>query len=123
MLDGHPEEGSDVVPILLDGLLRALLIHIPKLLNLIGEDVELLIVGVFLQRGLSLQTGDDQFQADLGILHADCHIFLEEFAEPFPSEPNPFLIQKLDVLIDLTIIKIQKLPIGGIKEPILRLVT
>lgn len=59
ILHRHPKESSNIVPIFLDGQLGGLLIHIPKLFDLIREDVELLVVGVFLQGGLSFQAIDD----------------------------------------------------------------
>lgn len=92
MLDWGSEKGGDVVPVFLDGLFCALLVHIPELLYLVGEDVKLLIVGVFFKRGLSLEAVNDKLEADLGILHANCHVLFEEIAETFPAEPHPFLI-------------------------------
>lgn len=121
-LHRHPEEGSNIVPIFLDGLLRGLLVHIPELFDHIGENVELLVVGVFIQGGLSLKAIYDQFKADLGVLHADGHIFLKEVTEPLAAEPHSLLVQKFDVLLDLTLIEIQKLSVRGVKEPILSLI-
>lgn len=78
MLEGCSEECSDVVPVFLDGVLRILQVVVPMLLQLVRKQSELLVVGVFLNSGPSLEAVDDETQTDLSISHADSHILLEE---------------------------------------------
>jgi orotate phosphoribosyltransferase-like protein len=97
-------------------------VNVPKLLYLSYEDVELLVVGIFLKSGPTLQAVYDQFHADLCIFHAHPHIGLEELAEGLFPKCFSLLIQLHNILIDLRMIFIEKVSVGGIEEPILSLI-
>lgn len=78
MLKGRPEEGSDVVPILLDRVFSVLQVMVPMPFQLVHENAELLVIGIFFHRGPSFEAVDDETETDLCVLHADRYILLEE---------------------------------------------
>ena len=95
------QERIDIVPVFFDSGNQHLLIFFPILLKFIGEDVESLIVGIFLDGGSSLKTIDNQFQGDLSIHIANRQILLEKRSERFLPIPHPLRIQMFHQLVNL----------------------
>lgn len=114
-----PEEGRDVVPVFFEGVLGCRAVGFPVDLQLLREDCEVLVVGVLLDRGPSLEAVHDQLQAYLSVLHADCHVLLEELGKGLSAHLPPLLVQPQHQFLDLVLIEAQEVSIGRVKEPIL----
>jgi hypothetical protein len=115
----HSEESCDIVPIFLYDMLSALFVDVPILLELPREQLKLLIVGVFLDGCRTLEAVDDQLQTDLRVPHADCHVLLEELRKALSAEFFPFAVQSLHQFLDLLLVQLQEIAVGGVEEPIL----
>lgn len=122
MLDWRPEEGGDIIPILPYGFLRHLVVHFPEFLYLIGKNIELLIIRIFLNRCLPLKTLNDKFEADLRILHAHGHISFKKLRIAVPSQIPPVLVKSFDIVVNLGMSEVNEVPIGGIEEPVVSMI-
>jgi len=59
-LDRYFKKSIDVVPIIFDGVNQLDVVSIPMLFELICKDIELLVVCVLINGGLSLQAVDNE---------------------------------------------------------------
>jgi hypothetical protein len=78
VLNRSSEEGSDVVPVILDDELSLLEVVLPVHFQLIYEESELLIVSILLNSACPLEAVHDQSKAYLCVSHAHAYVCLEK---------------------------------------------
>ena len=95
VLEGHSKERVDIVPVVLEHLLRLDKVSVPVLLQFVSKNVELLVVDVLVKSGTSLQTVDDQLYAYLCIGPANWDDLLVEVRKGFTLEIYLLLLSNL----------------------------